>query len=66
VAAYYNSQTEGELRKRIAEERQEARENLGDGCAADYTAYREQVGYLRALHDVEEWLAEIDTKLNQG
>ena len=33
---------------------------------ADFAAYREQVGYLKALTDLHSWCDEVATDLNKG
>ena len=47
-----------------------ARAAMASGVArrpiTDFAAYREQVGYLRALTDLHSWCDEVATDLNKG
>lgn len=62
----YDTLFETELRKRIAAEREEMQERLRNGSSVqDFADYKRYVGYFAALKDVEEWCAEVQTKLNQ-
>jgi hypothetical protein len=36
---------------------------LAHGNAADYPDYRERVGYVRALLDVQQWMKDISTQI---
>lgn len=66
MALTYNSQFETELRKIVEDERQRVRDELeGAEAVKDYAAYRERIGYLRALKDVGDWCAETETKLSK-
>ena len=49
------------LRSRIEEERKAYTKAVVDGAPADFAGYKDKVGYLRALRNVEEW---IDTLSN--
>lgn len=48
------------LEKRIGEMRNKQLESLGSGQAIDFNAYKDIVGYIRALDDVIAAAAEID------
>lgn len=64
--ASFNSQFETELRAIIEDERAETLSNMENrGAIPDYSAYCEQVGYLKALRAVEDWCAQVQTKLEQ-
>lgn len=66
MALTYNNQFEAELRKVAAEQRVEVLEKLAlGGGVPDYPAYREQVGYLRALKDLGDWCEEVRSTLEK-
>lgn len=48
-----------ELVKRIQDRREEYLRPLIAGQAADYPEYRARASYLRALDEVEQWIADV-------
>lgn len=63
----YNGQFEKLLRERVEEERERVRDEIAGGQAVQtFEAYRERVGYLRALDELEGWCADVTTDLNKG
>lgn len=58
-------QFEALLKEIIAQEREEALEDLANGAAEDYPGYREAVGYIRALDAYADWCAEVGKKLEE-
>ena len=66
MALTFNMQFETELRKIVSQKRDEVLSKLEiAGGVDDYAAYREQVGYLRALGDMGDWCNEVSLKLEQ-
>lgn len=66
MAQTYNGLFADELLKVIATEREDGRGHLEDGGGIrDYAAYREQVGFLRALRWVEDRCPEIRSKIDK-
>jgi hypothetical protein len=57
-------QLEAVLREIVAEEREAAVERLTGGLE-DFASYREEVGFIRALDQFEEWCAEAGKKLDE-
>lgn len=53
------------LSKRIADADANRMKSLRSG-AMDESAYKEAVGYLKALDNVSEWMQEIEHELKQG
>ena len=67
MSATFNTLFETELRKLIETTRQDMVAALvSGGGIADYAAYRDRAGYLRALANVEDWCDEIATKIAQA
>lgn len=60
-----NNLFENELRKLIAAEREDTRNKLESGSPVDYAAYRERVGFLRALKEVEDMCLEVNIQLEK-
>jgi hypothetical protein len=58
-------QLEAKLREIVAAERDEMVAGLTDGGPQDYAAYREQVGYIRALDQFTEWCAQAEKELDE-
>jgi len=58
-------QLEATLREIIAEVRADTIGELVAGGPEDYAAYRETVGYIRALDQFPEWCAEAGKKLDE-
>ncbi len=58
-------QFEAALKEIVAIEREQALEDLATGSAEDYPAYRETVGFIRALDQFGEWCAEVAKKLDE-
>jgi hypothetical protein len=58
-------QLETKLKEIIAAEREERVSNLADGGPEDYAAYREEVGYIRALDEFGSWCAEAGKQLDE-
>lgn len=52
------------LKEIIAEEREQTLEDIANGVE-DYAAYRELVGYIRALDAYGDWCAEVGKKLEE-
>lgn len=66
MALTYNNQFEAELRKVVEQQRAEVLERLElGGGVPDYPAYREQVGYLRALKNFGDWCEEVRSTLEK-
>jgi hypothetical protein len=59
------AQFEAVLKQRIAEERESAVEDLAKGGPEDYAAYRQTVGFIRALDQIDEWCADVTRKLDE-
>lgn len=49
----------------IADERAAVLDELAEGAPEDYAAYRERVGYIRALGLFRSWCAEAGKKLDE-
>jgi hypothetical protein len=58
-------QLEAKLKEIVAGEREEAVEGLIRGGPDDYAAYREAVGFIRALDLLEELLADAAKQLEE-
>lgn len=58
-------QFEVKLKEIIAGERQETLEILASGGPEDYAAYREKVGFVRALDLFDEWCARVTEALDE-
>ena len=58
-------QLEAKLKEIIADEREQAVEILTTGGPEDYAAYREEVGYIRALDQFDAWCAEAGKQLDE-
>jgi hypothetical protein len=58
-------QFEAALREIVADERASAVTNLTSGGAGDYPAYREAIGFIRALDQLSEWCAEAGKTLDE-
>jgi hypothetical protein len=58
-------QLEAKLKEILADEREEAVMALTSGGPEDYAAYREQVGYIRALDQFSAWCAEAGKLLDE-
>ena len=66
MALTYNNQFEIELGKLVEAERQHVLDLLATGGGIeDFAAYRERVGYLRALGKVVELFEDVQKVLNQ-
>lgn len=66
MALTVNMQFEAELLSRVGEMRKRKLDQLGiGGGITDFAAYREQVGYLRALSEVTEACSEVQAELNK-
>lgn len=65
-ATTFNSQFEELLRKRVEAERQRVMAVIegGEACKT-LDAYRENVGYLRALRDIGDWCSDVETDLQE-
>lgn len=61
----FDTKFETLLREIIKSERDERAEDLMTGNAHSFDEYRERVGYLRALTDVETWCAQVAKKMNE-
>jgi hypothetical protein len=59
-----SSQLEAKLKEIVADEREQAVERLTAGLE-DYPAYREEVGFVRALDLFGEWCAEAAKQLEE-
>jgi hypothetical protein len=59
------AQFEAMLKEIVGFERDLAIGDLAGGAAEDYPAYREQVGFIRALDRFAEWCAEVNVKLDE-
>jgi hypothetical protein len=57
-------QLEAKLKEIVADEREAAVERLVGGLA-DYPAYREEVGFVRALDQFGEWCADAAKQLDE-
>ena len=58
-------QLEAKLREIVADEREVAVATLTVGGPGDYAAYRETVGFIRALDQFGEWCAEAAKQLDE-
>jgi hypothetical protein len=58
-------QFEAKLREIVAAEREVSVEELTGGGPEDYAAYRETVGFIRALDSVGDWCAEAAKQLDE-
>lgn len=66
MALTHNMQFGADLVARIGEMRNRKLEQLGiGGGITDFAAYREQVGYLRALDEVQVACDEVQAQLNK-
>lgn len=59
------AQLEAKLKEIIADEREESVMSLSSGGPEDYAAYREEVGYIRALDQFANWCAEAAKQLDE-
>lgn len=59
------AQFEAVLKQIVTEERELMLEDMANGAPEDYAAYREIVGYIRALDQYEEWCAEVGKRLDE-
>jgi hypothetical protein len=50
------------LAERIANKEAEYMRPLISGQAIDYADYKQRAGYLKALGDVQQWIAEINAE----
>lgn len=67
AARTYSSLFEEKLLERFDAEGERIRNELAGGEAVHtMEAYRERVGYLRALKDLREWCLEAEEDLNKG
>lgn len=65
-AITYNSQFETKLRERVQVAREGLIEEIAGGHACKtLDAYRERVGYLNALRDLDGWCREVETELQE-
>lgn len=55
-----------ELRQRLGDRKLKLAEELASGSVVTIEAYREQVGYIRALKDVLDVCIEVETKVTGG
>jgi hypothetical protein len=58
-------QLEAKLKEIIAAEREQSVEELTSGGPEDYAAYRETVGFIRALDEFGAWCAEAGKQLDE-
>jgi hypothetical protein len=59
------AQLEAKLKEIVAAEREEAVDDLASGGPEDYAAYRETVGFIRALDQFGAWCAEAGKQLDE-
>jgi hypothetical protein len=59
------AQLEAKLKEIITDEREQAVGDLASGGPEDYAAYREQVGFIRALDEFGAWCAEAAKQLDE-
>lgn len=59
------AQFEAALKEIVEAEREQAVDDLVGGSAEDYAAYRETLGFIRALDLYGEWCAEVGRKLDE-
>ena len=59
-----SAQLEAKLKEIVADERTAAVERLTSGIE-DYPAYREEVGFIRALDQFADWCTEANEKLDE-
>jgi hypothetical protein len=59
------NQLEAKLKEIVAAEREQAVEDLASGGPEDYPAYREAVGFIRALDEFGTWCAEAGKALDE-
>jgi hypothetical protein len=65
-ARTYGSLFEEKLLERVEGERQRVMQELEGGEAIKtFETYRERVGYLRALRELEEWCSDAETDLKK-
>lgn len=66
-ARTYANLFEEKLLQRVAAERQRVMGYLEGGEAVTtFEAYREHVGYLKALREIDEWCIDATTDLEKG
>ena len=67
AAVTYNNRFAEILMKKVEGVREDLAMQLATGASVgDFAAYREKVGYLRALTDLRAWCDEAETDLNKG
>lgn len=66
VRVSYDSALESALRKKLDEATATTTESMTSGYHETLAAYREGVGYLRALKDIRDWMADIKTQVQKG
>lgn len=54
------------LSEKLNDAAEDRAKTIALGMPQDWAAYREQVGYLRALRDISEHMKEIEKKLNEA
>lgn len=59
------AQFEAVLKQIVTEERELMAEDLANGAPEDYAAYREIVGYIRALDQLGEFCIEVEKRLEE-
>jgi hypothetical protein len=59
------TQFEAKLREIVAAEREQAVDDLASGGPEDYPAYREAIGFIRALDSIGDWCAEAEKQLEE-
>lgn len=55
-----------ELLKTLDEWFQREQEALNNGVSPDYPAYRERVGYIRAIRNVADLIGDIEKDMDKG
>lgn len=58
-------QLEAKLKEIVAAEREQAVDDLAAGGPEDYAAYREQIGFIRALDSFDGWCADAAKQLEE-
>ena len=57
---------QGRLKQKIEELKKDKQEGVLRGSPEDYSRYREQVGYFRALEDILLLCGETESDMNKG